>query len=55
MLNHSRLSSRVDASEVTEVYIQARRAAFPFIPPYVHRDDGVREWIASIVVPIQDT
>jgi GNAT superfamily N-acetyltransferase len=44
-----------DALKVAEVYIRTRRAAIPFIPPYVHTDDDVREWISSIVIPIQDT
>lgn len=44
-----------DAQHVAEVYIRARRAAIPFIPPYVHADDEVREWVSSIVIPSQDT
>lgn len=44
-----------DALEIAEVYMRARNAAFPFIPPYVHTDDEVREWMTSIVIPIQDT
>jgi GNAT superfamily N-acetyltransferase len=44
-----------DALKVAEVYIRTRRAAIPFIPPYVHTDDDVRDWISSIVIPIQDT
>lgn len=44
-----------DAQEVFEVYIQSRRAAIPFIPPCVHTDDEVREWISSIVIPMQNT
>lgn len=44
-----------DAQQVADIYIRARRAAVPVIPPYVHTDDEVREWISSIVVPTQDT
>lgn len=44
-----------DAQKVAEVYIRTRRASIPFIPPYVHTDDEVREWISSIVIPMQDT
>lgn len=44
-----------NALNVAEVYIRARRAAIPFIPPCVHTDNDVREWISSIVIPVQDT
>lgn len=44
-----------DAQKVAEVYIRTRRAATPYIPQYVHTDDEVREWISSMVIPMQDT
>ena len=44
-----------DAQKVAEVYIRARRAAVPSIPAHVHTDDEVREWITSLVIPVQDT
>lgn len=44
-----------DAQEVAEVYIRARSAAVRLIPPCVHTDAEVREWISSIVIPLQDT
>lgn len=44
-----------DAVNVAKVYIRTRRAAIPLIPQYTHTDDEVREWISSIVIPLQDT
>lgn len=44
-----------DAIPVTELWMRARRAAMPMIPAYVHGDGEVGEWIASIVIPRQET
>jgi GNAT superfamily N-acetyltransferase len=44
-----------DSLAVAEVYLRARRAAIPYIPPCVHNDDEVRSWITDVVIPAQDT
>jgi GNAT superfamily N-acetyltransferase len=36
-----------DAAAVAEVHLQARRTAVPAMPPSVHTDDEVREWLAG--------
>ena len=38
-----------DAGPVAEVYLRARHAAVPAIPPLVHDDADVRQWFASVV------
>jgi len=40
-----------DAQAVAEVLIRSRRAAVGAIPPSVHSDDEVREWISAVVIP----
>lgn len=44
-----------DALPVTDLWLRARRAAMPAIPAYVHGDEEVEGWIASIVIPRQQT
>lgn len=41
-----------DADAVAELYLRARKsaAAAGSIPPLVHRDDEVRDWIARVVI-----
>jgi GNAT superfamily N-acetyltransferase len=39
-----------DAAAVADVHLAARRAAVPAMPPPVHPDHEVREWLASRVV-----
>ena len=36
-----------DLSAVAEVYLAARHAAVPLMPPGVHPDDDVRRWVGS--------
>ena len=38
-----------DAAAIAEVYLAARRAAVPAMPPPVHPDHEVREWVAERV------
>lgn len=42
-----RRAAPADAGAVASVYLRARRAAEPAIPPLVHGDDEVRGWIAG--------
>ncbi|MDG6105550.1 GNAT family N-acetyltransferase [Dactylosporangium aurantiacum] len=39
-----------DAAAVADVLIGSRRAAGDAIPPAVHSDDEVREWVRTVVV-----
>src|SRR5688572_26000555 len=39
-----------DAAAVADVYLRARHAAVPAIPPLAHDDDDVRRWIADVVL-----
>jgi GNAT superfamily N-acetyltransferase len=40
-----------DAPAVADVLIRSRRAAVGSIPPAVHSDAEVREWISAVVIP----
>ncbi len=44
-----------DVAAVAALWIRARNAAVPMIPAYVHQNKDVFEWIASIVIPRQET
>lgn len=50
-----RQASADDAGHVTDLWIGSRRAAQPMIPAAVHSDGEVFDWIASIVIPRQET
>jgi GNAT superfamily N-acetyltransferase len=39
-----------DAEAVADLYLRARKAAYPTIPMLVHTDEDVRRWIAQRVV-----
>ncbi len=39
-----------EAAAIAEVWLRARRAAAPTIPPPVHSDDEVRTWFSEVVV-----
>jgi GNAT superfamily N-acetyltransferase len=45
-----RRASATDVPGVADVYLQARHAAVPAIPPMVHSDDETREWIATVLI-----
>jgi GNAT superfamily N-acetyltransferase len=36
---------------VADLWLRSRYASIPAIPPPVHRDDDVRDWFSSIVLP----
>jgi GNAT superfamily N-acetyltransferase/chorismate mutase len=42
-----RLAGPDDLPAVAELYLEARRAAVPLMPPGVHPDDDVRRWVGS--------
>jgi GNAT superfamily N-acetyltransferase len=43
-----------DARPLAELYLRARRAAVPSVPPLVHDDGDVRRWMAEVVVVEHD-
>jgi GNAT superfamily N-acetyltransferase len=51
-----RRANSLDADAVAELYLRARRAGAVAgaIPPLVHADDQVGNWIAQIVIPKLD-
>ncbi|GGK31740.1 N-acetyltransferase [Pilimelia terevasa] len=46
-----RRASLEDAPAVAEVLLRSRRAAVDAIPPAVHSDAEVRDWIRTVVIP----
>lgn len=44
-----------DASVAAELYLSAREAAVPAIPPLVHDGDEVRRWFRDVVVAQRET
>jgi GNAT superfamily N-acetyltransferase len=44
-----------DAPAVADVWLRSRKASVPAIPPSVHTDDDVREWITTRLVPAKET
>lgn len=46
-----RRAGPTEAAVVAELYLRARHAAVPAIPPLVHDDDEVRRWFAEVVLP----
>ncbi|MEV0901848.1 GNAT family N-acetyltransferase [Actinoplanes sp. NPDC049802] len=47
----SRRAGPDDAPAVADVLIRSRRAAAGAIPPAVHSDAEVRDWVGAVVVP----
>ena len=43
-----------DAQAVAEIYLAARHASVPAIPPLVRCDDEVRTWVADMLIPLHD-
>jgi NAD(P)H-dependent flavin oxidoreductase YrpB (nitropropane dioxygenase family)/GNAT superfamily N-acetyltransferase len=43
-----------EAGAIADLWLRARYASIPAIPPPAHSDDEVREWFASVVVPSRD-
>ena len=54
-MNQPRLAGASDAAAIADVYLRARHAAVPAIPPLVHNDDEVRDWMATVVIPAGNT
>ena len=44
-----------DASNLLSVYLAARRASQPAIPPLVHLDEDVDRWFRYLVIPSRET
>jgi GNAT superfamily N-acetyltransferase len=58
MSDHDRTPRPVGPAEggaVAAMWLRARRAAIPAIPPPVHSDDEVREWFETVVIPERET
>jgi GNAT superfamily N-acetyltransferase len=43
-----------EAGALAEVWLRARAASVPAIPPPVHTDDEVREWFERVVLPTRE-
>lgn len=50
-----RRADAADAAALAELFLRARRAAVPAIPPNVHTDDEVRQWMSDVVVARRET
>lgn len=44
-----------DAATAADLYLCARHAAVPAIPPEVHSDEDVRRWFKDVVIPQRET
>jgi GNAT superfamily N-acetyltransferase len=40
-----------ESADVADLYLRARHAAVPAVPPLVHDDHDVRHWFATVVMP----
>jgi len=49
-----RPAAQGDADAAAELYLRARRAAMPAIPPPAHDDHDVRRWFAEVVLPTRE-
>lgn len=43
-----------DSDDIAEVWLRARAASVPAIPPSVHGDDEVRDWFREVVLPTRE-
>ena len=43
-----------DADRVADVWLRSRKATVPAIPPAVHSDEEVRDWLANVVLPTKE-
>lgn len=50
-----RRATRADAARLADLYLGARHAAVPAVPPLVHLDAEVRQWFRNVVVPERET
>ena len=46
-----RRATIADAAAAAELYLRARHASVPAIPPLVHADAEVRRWFSEVVLP----
>jgi ribosomal protein S18 acetylase RimI-like enzyme len=46
-----RRAGRDDGPAVAEVYIASRRGAVGFMPPSIHDEVDIRQWVATVMVP----
>jgi GNAT superfamily N-acetyltransferase len=46
-----RRAGRADGPAVAEVYILSRRGAAGYMPPSIHTDDDIRQWVTTQMVP----
>ena len=49
-----RRADQSDPRAVADVYLRARHASVPAIPPSVHDDDDVRGYFATVMLPARD-
>lgn len=49
-----RRAGPADAAAAAELYLRARHAAVPAIPPLVHDNDNVRRFFRDVVVPTRE-
>ena len=54
MTVHVRRADQEDAPAVADVYLRARHAAVPALPPLVHDDEDVRAWVDGVLVAQQE-
>jgi GNAT superfamily N-acetyltransferase len=45
-----RRGTGADAADAAEVYLRARHAAVPAVPPLAHGNDDVRRWFRDVVI-----
>ena len=50
-----RAETPADAAAAAELYLRARHAAVPAVPPPAHSDEDVRSWFRHVVVPRRET
>jgi GNAT superfamily N-acetyltransferase len=48
-----RRATSADADAAAEIYLLARHHAVPEIPPLVHPDDGVRQWMHGVLPDLE--
>jgi GNAT superfamily N-acetyltransferase len=51
---HVRRAEVEDVRDAAEVYLRSRHSAVPAVPPLVHDDDDVRDWLAKKVFADQE-
>jgi hypothetical protein len=54
LIGDPRRAATDEADAVANLWLRARAAAAPAIPPPVHREDVVRAWFATVVLSTRD-